>query len=228
MKVIGIYKIVSPSGRVYIGESVNIYKRWIVYRGLHCKRQTKLYSSFLKYGTDEHIFDIIEECSVEDLKCRERHWQDFYNVLNGGLNLKLTECGDKKYVPSQETIEKLKVANAGENNPNFGKSCSEVQKSKISKTMIERGINKGESNPSWGKTKSEEAKRSIGEANKKNNLYGDCHTAKRVLDTTTGIIHSCIKEVSDLFGLNYNNLRNALNGKTKNKTIFKIYIENEL
>jgi len=94
----GIYKIISPSGKIYIGQSDKIQKRWYFYKGMSCKSQPRLYRSFLKYGVINHIFEIIEECSYEDLDCRERYWQDFYDVLNRekGLNLVLTECNGKK------------------------------------------------------------------------------------------------------------------------------------
>lgn len=49
---------------------------------MRCKAQTKLYNSLVKHSPDRHIFTIIEECSIEDLKCKERYWQDFYNVLS--------------------------------------------------------------------------------------------------------------------------------------------------
>ena len=60
--MVGIYKITSPSGRVYIGQSVNIEKRFLSYsKLLRCKTQIKLFRSFLKYGVINHIFETIEE-----------------------------------------------------------------------------------------------------------------------------------------------------------------------
>ena len=51
MVKIGIYKIVSPSEKIYIGQSINIEKRWEKnYKTLKCKTQTKLYNSLKKYG----------------------------------------------------------------------------------------------------------------------------------------------------------------------------------
>ena len=74
-KICGIYKIKSPSGRVYIGQSKDIvYERFKRYKKLRCKGQPILYRSLLKYGVENHTFEIIEECSVEDLDCRERYF----------------------------------------------------------------------------------------------------------------------------------------------------------
>ena len=95
-KICGIYKITSPSERVYIGQSVDIKRRWSKHKIRNCKGQTRLWESFRKYGHDRHIFEIIEECGEECLNHRERHWQDKYDVLSTkGLNCKLTETTDK-------------------------------------------------------------------------------------------------------------------------------------
>jgi len=64
---IGIYKITSPSGKVYIGQSIDIKERFRQYKKLGCKSQSKLYNSINKYGWDNHIKEIIEECSVNRL-----------------------------------------------------------------------------------------------------------------------------------------------------------------
>ena len=104
---IGIYKITNPTNRVYIGQSINIEKRWKDYNLLsNCKSQVKLYRSFLKYEITNHKFEIIEECLIEQLNERERYWQDHYNVLKGGLNCKLTKTNDRSGKYSTNTINK--------------------------------------------------------------------------------------------------------------------------
>ena len=110
--MIGIYKITSPSGRIYIGQTNSIAKRKVQYKGLRCKSQTRLYASLVKYGFCEHIFEVVEECSVEDLNTRERHWQDFYDVLGEkGLNCHLTETAEKTRRVSQETRNRIRDTN---------------------------------------------------------------------------------------------------------------------
>ena len=103
---IGIYKITSPTNRVYIGQSVDIEKRWKDYDNIkNISKQGKLYNSFIKYGVINHKFEIIEECLIEQLNKRERYWQDYYNVLKGGLNCRLTKDGDKSGKDSKYTID---------------------------------------------------------------------------------------------------------------------------
>lgn len=113
--ICGIYKVTSPTGKIYIGESEDILKRKSYYARLDCKQQRKLYNSLNKYGWKEHAFEIIEECDYDDLLCRERYWQDFYDVLNEGLNLKLTECNEFKAVYSEEAKEKNRQSHISKN-----------------------------------------------------------------------------------------------------------------
>ena len=79
--MIGVYKITSPTNKIYIGQSTNIEKRWVSYTTLNCKGQRKLYNSLKKYGWEGHKKEIIEECDVHLLEERENHWKLFYNVL---------------------------------------------------------------------------------------------------------------------------------------------------
>jgi group I intron endonuclease len=125
--IIGIYKITSPSGKIYIGQSVDINKRFNVYYQLNCKNQIKLYNSFQKYGYENHIFKIIEECTLEQLNERERYYQDYYNVTGKkGLNCKLTGTNDKCGKHSEET--KFKISNSM-----IGRIHSNKTKQKIGK-----------------------------------------------------------------------------------------------
>ena len=46
--MIGIYKITNPTNKIYIGQSIDIKKRFNQYKNLQCKGQKALYSSLLK------------------------------------------------------------------------------------------------------------------------------------------------------------------------------------
>lgn len=127
--MIGIYKIVSPSNRIYIGQSSNIEKRFKVYlkSPSKVKSQTKLYNSIMKYGSESHTFEIVELCEIELLNEKERYYQDFYNVLDPkiGLNCRLTKTDDKTGILSEETKDKIRKHN-------LGKKLSQETKDKIS------------------------------------------------------------------------------------------------
>lgn len=110
--MIGIYKITNPNGKVYVGQSKNIKRRWIEYNKLRrCKNQIKLYNSFQKYNPENHKFELIEECSIEQLNEREIYWGQHYNVLGeNGLNLKI---GNGRGKCSEETKQKISKSNKG-------------------------------------------------------------------------------------------------------------------
>ena len=104
--MIGIYKITSPSNKVYIGQSIDVENRLKRYKYFVSKKQTRLYYSILKYGYDNHTYEVVEECKVEELNERERYWQDFYDCLNNGLNCRLTTTKDiSGYILTGKTKE---------------------------------------------------------------------------------------------------------------------------
>lgn len=127
--IIGIYKITSPSNKIYIGQAVDIQRRWDYYKWGDNSFQIKLNRSFLKYGVENHTFEIIEECPEDRLDELEAWWKYFYGVqcveegLNfyyidkkGRLGLKDSEETRKKKSRalkgrkcSEETIEKIKL-----------------------------------------------------------------------------------------------------------------------
>lgn len=55
----GVYKIISPTGKIYVGQSVNLKKRKKCYELLHCKYQPKIYRSLIKHGWENHIWEEI-------------------------------------------------------------------------------------------------------------------------------------------------------------------------
>jgi len=112
MIMIGIYKITSPSGKVYIGQSVKIKDRIRAYRGLRCKKQVKLYHSLLKYGFENHKVEIVCECLIEELNEKERHYQELYDCIENGLNCTLTGTKDKSGKLSLEHRRKISISNS--------------------------------------------------------------------------------------------------------------------
>lgn len=119
---IGIYKITSPSGKIYIGQSTNLKKREEDYIKLRCNNQHKLYNSLRKHGWEQHMFEIIEECDIKLLNEREIYWGLHYDVLGeNGLNLRL---GNANGLCSQETKDKIGLSNSGPKPDGFNQKLS--------------------------------------------------------------------------------------------------------
>ena len=114
-----IYKITSPSGRVYVGKTSNFKRRISQYRCLACVCQWVLLRSFKKYGFENHIIEVIEEFN-SDIKYadgKEMMWirslmTNFskWGKITNGLNL--TDGGEGRVgaKASEETKQKLRDA----------------------------------------------------------------------------------------------------------------------
>lgn len=136
--MIGIYKITNPSGKIYIGQTVNIEKRFKEYKNIHVtiKQQIKIYNSLKKYGSENHIFEIIEECLLEQLDEREIYWGVYYKTLESefGLNLRL---GKGRGLVSQETKDRIGDKNKKPKPKGFGEIISLLKKGKPN--LLNRG-----------------------------------------------------------------------------------------
>jgi hypothetical protein len=119
--MIGIYKITSPKGAVYIGQSWQIEKRFNKYKKsfYNIKSQRFLYNSFLKYGTDNHTFKVIHELPIDV----DQAVLDTYEIL---YIAQYKECG-------------FEMLNLREGGHAGGKICEESKKlmreRKLGKTL---------------------------------------------------------------------------------------------
>lgn len=114
-KIIGVYKITSPTNKIYIGSSNDIDNRFCKYKNLKCKSQTRLFNSLKKHGIENHIFEIIEECSIDVLLEKEFYYGTLFNVLSkeNGLNCRLPKYGENYTYMSNDTKIKIGKANKG-------------------------------------------------------------------------------------------------------------------
>lgn len=137
--MIGIYKITNPKGKIYIGQSTNINKRFKQYKIIDCKNQIKLYNSLSKYNPENHLFEILEECEEELLNEKEIYWGSKFNVLDkNGLNLKL---GNGKGSCSEQTKNKMRKAKIGKKDSELTKQTkSQSAKGRIKSTKWRQNI----------------------------------------------------------------------------------------
>lgn len=247
--MVGIYKITNPKGRVYIGQSINIERRFNDYKSRNNSYQIKLFNSFNKYGVNSHIFEIIEECLEEELNIKERYWQDHYNVLENGLNCRLTTTDDKSGKLSEETKLKLSIASKGKKRSeehinkmkafHIGRKRSEKSRKLMSEKakgkIVSEETRLKQSKIRTGTKRSDETKKKMSESKKgiifseehKKNISlskrrGNHRDAKKVICIKSGKIWDCIKDCAEENNLSYAYLRNRLNGKVENKTTLKL------
>ena len=151
-KICGIYKITSPTGRVYIGQSVDVKKRIRAYRyPEQVKKQRKLYDSLNKYGYEKHKFEIVMQCDIEKLDEMEIFYIDAYNTFNTKHGLNCNHGGLSQAIHSEETKRRRAKSNKGRkvsedtrkrmSDAAMGRKNSFNQKLKMSKSMVGRKFN---------------------------------------------------------------------------------------
>ena len=196
--MIGIYKIISPSKKIYIGQSRDIEKRFKQYKSNSCKTQIRLVHSFNKYGVDNHIFEIVEECDIEELNNKERYYQDLYDVIGkNGLNCILINTNDLPKILSEETRLKLSESR-------IGYKFSQESKDKMSKSA---------------KGKKHSAERIL--KHQQHNM----NRSIPIICTITKEIWYSVRKCAKDNNLTKSTLNNYLNNKTENKTSL-IYLKN--
>ena len=194
--MIGIYKITNPKGAIYIGSSIEIEVRFSRYKKMACKTQPKIYNSLLKYGVENHKFEVIQECDVDELFKLENFYGIMYNCLdrNLGLNCLIPNIGDNKLIVSEENRKNRSIAQ-------IGKKASLQTKLKQSKSQL-------------GRKHKAETKLKMKMSSK--NL-------KIILNIETGIYYFGTAEASFSDNINRHTLKNKLNGSKFNNSKF-IYV----
>lgn len=144
-----LYKHTSPSGKVYIGQTNSIKKRWFPSAYKH---NTVFYKAILKYGWDnihhEVLYDDLTKKEVNQLEIKYiRYYKNLgisYNITDGGegkLGVVPWHKGTKGLMPTPW---------------NKGKHHSQQTKDKISKTK--KGVKYGKQSPEHIKHKVEKHK----------------------------------------------------------------------
>ena len=85
--ICGIYKIQNLiNNKVYIGQSIDIKTRW--YKHKCAQDDFYIHKALRKYGINNFSFEILEECSQEELNKKEKYYIQFYNsLIPNGYNM---------------------------------------------------------------------------------------------------------------------------------------------
>ena len=89
----GIYKITNTAtGMVYIGQAVDIKKRWKEHIRIGCGAEwptgNQMYKDMYMSGPENFTYQVIDYCSGSKkvLDAREGYWIQFYNAKENGYN----------------------------------------------------------------------------------------------------------------------------------------------
>lgn len=113
---VGIYRLVSPSGKVYIGQSHNITDRKSRYRKLQCPNQIKVFASLSKYGFEAHTFEVLTEfdkgVEQEVLDHKEKEWMAIHRAYGCEL-MNIREGGSYGLHPLESRIKNSNAHKGG-------------------------------------------------------------------------------------------------------------------
>ncbi len=114
--MVGIYKITNPNGKVYIGQSVDIEKRIAKYKWLSAiSKQPQILRSITKHGWENHKWEVLEECNIDQLDELEAlHKQDHIDTAgwDEALFCKIHDTVKDKHLP-QSVKDKIGKSNTG-------------------------------------------------------------------------------------------------------------------
>jgi group I intron endonuclease len=191
--MIGIYRIKNlKNKKCYYGSSKNIEKRWRTHsnnlkNGKH--HNIHLQRSWDKYGEDNFVFELVEECNETILLELEQKYLDLNPEFNigikssGGDNLtknpnkedivrKMTQSVRKRYELMSEDERKEKHSQPMDKNPNWKggtsfKYCEcGVKISPTNNSCLNCRDKSGNKNPFFGKQHTEETKKRLSEKRK--------------------------------------------------------------
>ena len=178
----------TENGKQYIGKAFHFtgktkkyihgyLHRWTEHqrqakKQLKTKKQSgacvKLNNAINKYTAEKFTLQVLLVCRIEDASAFEIKFIDLYGTYENGYNMTKGGEGISGLQRSEEFCERLRQANLGPNNPNWGKHLTEEHKQKISQA------NSGENHHFFGTTFSNEYKQKLSDAKKgeKNPNFG--------------------------------------------------------
>lgn len=182
-----VYKFTNNiNSKVYIGVTNDIKRRVRTHK-LCRGGNVRFHNAIKKYGFENFIFTILEECnSQEEAFITEITYIEYYksNIEEFGYNLTSGGEGATGYKHTEDARNKISISKIGINNPMFGvtspnkdKELSEEAKLKISQANTGKrhteehkqrisDLMSGPNNPMYNKKHSKETKEKISKANK--------------------------------------------------------------
>ena len=117
--MIGIYKITNKiTGKIYIGLSIDIYRRFYEHQTKGETSRIPVDVAIQKYGKDKFSYEVLEECSIDELNQKETFWikklnaiENGYNCSEGGNQQSIGENNGKAKLTEKDVIEIRKAYN---------------------------------------------------------------------------------------------------------------------
>lgn len=201
----GIYKITNTvNNKIYIGCASNIRTRinghlYDLRKGVH--KNDYLQKSWNKYGAEGFIFEMVEECIINNLHAREHYWVDKLNCLNKniGYNIKPTDPNGCS-IHSEITIQKISNHHK-QNNIKPSIKCKEAGQAYNNSELCKSNLVK--------------ARKKLKDVD-----FYKVHSVKRkqIKNIITGEIYESLRVASEILNIPKYELSRRILGKRKNNT----------
>ena len=143
----------------YIGQSINIRKRWQEHKrelNKNCHHNNHLQNAWNMYGSPSFTFRVLEICDKESLDSLEEYWVSIYDTMNRKLGYNIGTPGSCSMANRHHTKESRKKMSEwrskhtqGNDNGFYGKKHTKETIDKISSKL--KGRFAGDKNPMYGK-----------------------------------------------------------------------------
>lgn len=182
-----IYKFTSPSGKSYIGQTIDYKRRRASFLNSKCYYSgSRLNNAIKKYGAENFSYEIVVQIygdTKEELREKldelEKYYILKYDTYKNGYNMTEGGSGSRGCFQTEESRQKISLFRKGRLSPNKGKHLSIEQRAILSNYAKSRIGNK---NPFYGKTHSEKTKSKIRKANSKPVIQIDPRTGEEITE----------------------------------------------
>lgn len=165
-----IYRLTSPSGKSYIGQTIRTIEVRL-YEHETRRECLLIYNAIQKYGIDKFEVDIIDELDInsereedctklDDLE--KRYINDFGTLEPYGYNVRIGGAKGSRH--SDASRERMRQSKLGMKNHNYGNPREDLTKKRISDAK------KGEKHHFYGKELTYEHKLNLSKSHKKEDL----------------------------------------------------------
>ena len=214
----GIYQILNKvNGKSYVGQSVNIKRRWAEHKILSRDETLSLKRAFRKYGIENFEFLVLEKCSKDSLNDREEHYISLlspeYNRTKGGTGAKGHTLSEetkavlrekaKSQWESKSKSEKYFIVANNLKGPGVGHHVSDETREKLRARNL-------------GKKQSEETKKKRMDTFKKIGLkWINQNREKPIYCIDLDIRFESIKQAAEILNLNASSISHQIKGRVK-------------
>lgn len=169
-----VYKLQNLiNGKTYIGQTKNPAKRKAGhFYGARKGNQRPLYCSIRKHGTENFVFEVLEECADDLIDECEQRWVAHFDSFNPEKGYNLTSGGSQHFNFSEQSCKKIgeanhkrKILDSTRQKLSISAKKHWPQRQKVIRESLQKIDRKGSNSSFWGKHHDDKAKIAMGVKN---------------------------------------------------------------